>query len=79
VGDGFDEFLANGPIPMLGKFGESLYCATVTFPSVHQLLPSYACVITHADLQCLVDSSGSPLPTSVVSDATQFYKELERA
>ncbi|WP_421841302.1 esterase/lipase family protein [Mycobacterium sp.] len=72
--------LANGPMPRLGRFGEHLHQAVLSFPSVHQLLPSYACV-NHGgeELEYLVDQTDSVLQNSVRRDAALFYQHLEQA
>lgn len=71
--------LADGPIPMLGRFGESLHRTVLSFPSLHQLLPSYACVERGAGLEYLIDQPDSPLPSAVRRDAASFYGDLEVA
>jgi len=71
--------LADGPIPILGRFGESLHRTVLSFPSVHQLLPSYACVERGTDLEYLIDQPDSPLPSAVRHDAANFYGDLEAA
>ncbi|MGQ9411147.1 esterase/lipase family protein [Mycolicibacterium gilvum] len=72
--------LADGPMPILGRFGEHLHRAAVSFPSVHQLLPSYACV-NHGDgeLEYLADQTDSVLTGSLRRDAALFYQQLEEA
>lgn len=72
--------LADGPMPKLGRFGEHLHPVVLSFPSVHQLLPSYACV-NHGgeDLEYLIDQTDSILPSALHRDAALFYQELEEA
>ena len=72
--------LADGPMPKLGRFGEHLHPTVLSFPSVHQLLPSYACV-NHGgeDLEYLIDQTDSVLPSALRRDAALFYQELEEA
>ncbi|BBX47687.1 hypothetical protein GCM10009641_18850 [Mycobacterium cookii] len=72
--------LVDGPMPKLGRFGEHLHETVLSFPSVHQLLPSYACV-NHGDreLEYLVDQTTSVLPSTLCRDAARFYQELEDA
>jgi pimeloyl-ACP methyl ester carboxylesterase len=72
--------LADGPMPKLGRFGEHLHPIVLSFPSVHQLLPSYACV-NHGgeELEYLVDQTDSVLPSDLRRDAALFYRELEEA
>lgn len=72
--------LADGPMPKLGRFGEKLHPVVRSFPSVHQLLPSYACVDPgNGDLRYLSDQVDSVLSTSARRDAALFYRELEDA
>jgi pimeloyl-ACP methyl ester carboxylesterase len=71
--------LADTPPSMLGQFGEELHRTIHTFPSVHQLLPSYACINSPVGLEYLVDQPDSPLSTSIRRDAASFYRELEEA
>jgi hypothetical protein len=72
--------LADGPMPKLGRFGEHLHPTALSFPSVHQLLPSYACV-NHGggELEYLIDQTDSVLPSDLRRDAALFYQELEEA
>lgn len=72
--------LADGPLPKLGRFGASLHPAVLSFPSVHQLLPSYACV-NHGgeELEYLVDQTDTVLSSTLRRDAAHFYRELEQA
>jgi hypothetical protein len=67
-------------MPKLGRFGEHLHRAVLSFPSVHQLLPSYACV-NHGgeELEYLVDQTDSVLRSSLRRDAALFYQQLEEA
>jgi pimeloyl-ACP methyl ester carboxylesterase len=72
--------LADGPMPKLGRFGEHLHPTVLSFPSVHQLLPSYACV-NHGgeELEYLVAQTDSVLPSDLRRDAALFYQEIEEA
>ncbi len=72
--------LADGPMPKLGRFGDQLHPTVLSFPSVHQLLPSYACV-NHGgdDLEYLIDQTDSVLPSALRRDAALFYQDLEEA
>ena len=69
--------LADGPPAMLGPFGEALHQTVLSFPAVHQLLPSYACINGAEGMEYLVDQAHSPLAPSIRHDAAQFYRELE--
>ncbi len=72
--------LADGPMPKLGRFGDQLHPTVLSFPSVHQLLPSYACVEQGGgDLGYLSDQTDSALPNAARRDAALFYRELEDA
>lgn len=71
------EVLTSGPAPRLGRFGRSLHEVAATFPSLHQLLPSYACVDDGPGMKNMVDAQGLPLSTSEVADAASFYRDLE--
>lgn len=71
--------LADGPIPMLGRFGEALHRTVLSFPAVHQLLPSYACIDRGSNLEYLVDQPDSALPSELRRDSAAFYRDLETA
>jgi len=72
--------LADGPMPKLGRFGEHLHPVVLSFPSVYQLLPSYACINRGGeDLEYLIDQTVSVLPGPLLRDAALFYQELEEA
>lgn len=72
--------LTDGPLPKLGRFGEHIHSVALSFPSLHQLLPSYACINQGAgDLQYLVDQTNSPLSRELRHDAASFYQVLEES
>lgn len=71
--------LTEGPLPQLGRFGEWLHQTAISFPSIAQLLPSYACVNGEHGPEYLVDQLCSPLPTRCIKDSARFYQELEVA
>jgi hypothetical protein len=56
-----------------------LHRTILTSPSVHQLLPSYACITSGTSLEYLIDQSESPLSQSMRRDTPQFYGDLESA
>ncbi|WP_109555709.1 esterase/lipase family protein [Mycobacteroides chelonae] len=71
------EVLTKGPAERLGGFGRLLHQATVTFPSVYQLLPSYACVDDGSQLGQLNRQHGLALPTAKLVDSVNFYRDIE--
>jgi hypothetical protein len=72
--------LTDGPLPKLGRFGEHIHSVALSFPSLHQLLPSYACIDQGGgDLQYLVDQTDSPLSRELRHDAASFYQVLEES
>jgi hypothetical protein len=72
--------LSDGPLPKLGRFGEHIHSVALSFPSLHQLLPSYACIGQgEGDLQYLVDQTDSPLSRELRHDAASFYQQLEES
>lgn len=72
--------LTAGPLPKLGRFGEHIHSVALSFPSLHQLLPSYACINQGAGgLQYLVDQTDSPLSRELRYDAASFYQVLEES
>lgn len=72
--------LTEGPAPKLGWFADKLHPVVLSFPSIHQLLPSYACIQRGEDgVEYLRDQADSVLSASVRRDAAQFYQELEDA
>lgn len=71
--------LADGPLPLLGRIGDALHRTVLSFPAVHQLLPSYACIDRGAILEYLVDQTDSALSNTIRRDAASFYRDLETA
>lgn len=72
--------LTDGPLPKLGHFGERIHSVALSFPSLHQLLPSYASINQgSAELQYLVDQTDSPLSRELRHDAALFYQQLEES
>ena len=71
--------LVNGAHPGLGPFRLDLTRFARSMPSLHQLMPEYAC-IQHGD--DLAKTTGITLPkldTAMVTDAMRFYTDLQAA
>ena len=71
--------LVNGAHPGLGPFRLDLTRFARSMPSLHQLMPEYAC-IQHGD--DLAKTTGITLPeldTAMVTDAMRFYTDLQDA
>lgn len=72
--------LVNGVRPGLGPFGIDLTAFARSLPSLHQLLPEYACVDTGSGpLLRTTETSLPDLVTTMVTDATAFHDEINTA
>lgn len=72
--------LTDGPMPRLGCFGTQLHATVLSFPSVQQLLPSYACIEQdNGSFGYLSDQADSAVSRAARRDAANFYRDLEEA
>ncbi len=71
--------LANGIMPRLGPLSPALTGFARTLPSLHQLLPTYACVDRDGDLHTIEHQHIAELSTAGVADAFAFHRQLEQA
>ncbi|MFE6339037.1 esterase/lipase family protein [Streptomyces sp. NPDC057798] len=72
--------LVNGLRKGWGPFGANVTDLARSLPSMHQLLPDYACVSTPVGLTHLRDLTGLPGPDEkLLADAGRFHEELRRA
>jgi pimeloyl-ACP methyl ester carboxylesterase len=71
--------LVNGVSKGIGPFSVDLTEFARSLPSLHQLLPSYACVDHQANLATLIQVSPAVLETGRVRDSALFYSDLEAA
>ncbi|WP_327162623.1 lipase/acyltransferase domain-containing protein [Mycolicibacterium wolinskyi] len=71
--------MTNEAPSLLGMLGVDIQRLIRSLPSVHQLLPSYACVENQGELDFLSSCPAVPIPSTNVVDATYFYADLERA
>jgi pimeloyl-ACP methyl ester carboxylesterase len=63
----------------LGPFGVNLTGFARSMPSLHQLLPEYACLAQGGDLAKTTDVALPELDTGKVADAIRFHTELREA
>jgi pimeloyl-ACP methyl ester carboxylesterase len=71
--------LANGFPGLLGGLGERLNEFAHSLPSLHQLLPEYACIDRGGSLATLGESPVAGLDTAMVGDAMRFHAQLKEA
>ena len=71
--------LANGFPELLGGLGERLNEFAHSLPSLHQLLPEYACIDRGGSLATLGESPVVGLDTAMVGDAMRFHAQLKEA
>jgi pimeloyl-ACP methyl ester carboxylesterase len=71
--------LVNGARQGLGPFGISLTDFARSMPSLHQLLPEYACIEHDGDLAKTTETTIPELDTAMVADAMRFHTELANA
>ena len=71
--------LANGVDPRLGSLAERLNGFAGSLPSLHQLLPAYACLDRAANLTTLTETPVAGLDTAMVGDAMRFHRQLDEA
>jgi hypothetical protein len=63
----------------LGRLGERLAEVAATFPSVHQLLPTYHCVQTAGNTARLTEVAVPGVSTAAIADAHRFAAEVTDA
>jgi pimeloyl-ACP methyl ester carboxylesterase len=63
----------------LGPFGVSLTRFARSMPSLHQLLPDYACIEHGGDLAKTTETTIPELDTAMVADAMRFHTDLADA
>lgn len=73
------EQLVNGAHPGLGPLRADLTEFTRSMPSMHQLLPEYACVEQGNDLVKTTRAGLPELDTGMVADAMRFHTDLAAA
>jgi pimeloyl-ACP methyl ester carboxylesterase len=75
------EQLVNGVRPGIGRLSIDLTEFARSLPSLHQLLPEYACIDTDngGELQRTTDIALPELVTSMVTDAMTFHDEINEA
>lgn len=73
------EQLVNGVRPSLGPLALDLTTFARSLPSLHQLLPEYACIEHGTDLAKTTAVTVPELATSMVTDAMTFHTELNDA
>lgn len=71
--------LANGVRKGIGPLGVDLTAFARSLPSVHQLLPEYACIESTSGLLKTTETVLPELDTSMVTDAMRFHDELDQA
>ena len=71
--------LSGGLIPKLPRLGERLAEVARTMPAVAQLLPTYNCIQTNAEVVDLGTLGLPDLPTAAVSDAFALRAEINDA
>ena len=71
--------LVNGAHHGLGPFGLNLTGFARSMPSLHQLLPEYACLEHEDDLARTTDVTLPELDTGMVADAMRFHTDLRDA
>jgi len=70
------EQLVNGTRQGLGPFSISLTSFARSMPSLHQLLPEYACIEHGGDLAKTTETTIPELDTTMVADAMRFHTDL---
>jgi pimeloyl-ACP methyl ester carboxylesterase len=71
--------LSNGVHPGIGPLSLNLDAFAHSLPSLHQLLPSYACVESPGGLVPASHTTPPGIDTGMLADATRFFSELEAA
>ncbi|NUT49910.1 MAG: hypothetical protein HOV94_21760 [Saccharothrix sp.] len=71
--------LVNGPAPLLGRLADDLTLFARSLPSLHQLLPTYACLTGPHGLTTLAETTVPELDTRMIADAAAFHRDLADA
>jgi hypothetical protein len=71
--------LVNGVRKGIGPLKVDLTSFARSLPSIHQLLPEYACIETTGGLVKTTEITLPELDTNMVSDAMRFHDELDQA
>jgi hypothetical protein len=71
--------LVNGPNPRLGRLPLELTRFARSMPSLHQLLPEYACLEQGDGLATITSITLPELNTAMVTDAMRFHTDLQGA
>ncbi len=71
--------LANGVRKGIGRLQVDFTTFVRSLPSVHQLLPEYACIESSAGLLKITEIAVPNLNTAMVSDAMRFHDEMNQA
>jgi pimeloyl-ACP methyl ester carboxylesterase len=71
--------LVNGAHPGLGPFRLDLTRFARSMPSLHQLMPEYACIQQGDDLAKTTSITLPELDTAMVADAMRFHTDLQHA
>ena len=71
--------LVNGVHKGLGPFALDLTGVARSLPSLHQLLPDYACVEDGGGLRRITDGGLPELVSTMVTDGVAFHEELDAA
>lgn len=71
--------LVNGVRKGIGPLKIDLTLFARSLPSVHQLLPEYACIESSGDLLKTTEIALPKLSTAMVSDAMEFHDEMDKA
>jgi pimeloyl-ACP methyl ester carboxylesterase len=72
-------YLVNGKRYGIGPLGLDVGELVRTFPSAHQLLPTYQCVGEGENLETVSDAAFERLDAGMVTDAMHFHAEIEQA
>ena len=73
------EQLVNGVRKGIGPLTFNLTDFARSLPSLHQLLPEYACIESPSGLLRTTETSLAPLSSTMVADAMRFHEELDGA
>jgi pimeloyl-ACP methyl ester carboxylesterase len=71
--------LVNGVKKGIGPLKIDLTAFARSLPSIHQLLPEYACIETNRGLLKTTETSIPELDSAMVSDGMRFHDELDQA
>jgi hypothetical protein len=71
--------LTGGLLPLLPSLNDRLVDVARTMPAIHQLLPTYHCVLTDGDPATLTDAALPDLPGTAARDAQGLHSEIAAA